>query len=135
MTPATPSSGLVSNPPPPVLFEPPIRHEWDLVFHPVFDKFFSPPASVASPVSVVEALAPVESTGLPSSTSVDQYAPSLITPLIAEEDSHDLEVAHMSNDPYFGIPILEIISDEFLSSDVIPSTVHSDTSISEHLRK
>ncbi|GKA89429.1 retrovirus-related pol polyprotein from transposon TNT 1-94 [Tanacetum coccineum] len=76
MTPATPSSGLVPNPPPSAPFVPPSRHEWDLVFQPVFDEFFSPPASVASPVPVEEALAPVESTGSPSSTTVDQDEPS-----------------------------------------------------------
>nr|GEU99165.1 integrase, catalytic region, zinc finger, CCHC-type, peptidase aspartic, catalytic [Tanacetum cinerariifolium] len=53
MTLATPSSGI-----------------------PVFNEFFSPLASVASPVPIVEAPAPVESTSLPSSTSVDQDAPS-----------------------------------------------------------
>ncbi|GJY32944.1 retrovirus-related pol polyprotein from transposon TNT 1-94 [Tanacetum coccineum] len=76
MTPATPSSGLVPNPPPSAPFVPPSRHEWDLVFQPVFDEFFSPPASVASPVPVEEAPAPVESTGSPSLTTVDQDAPS-----------------------------------------------------------
>ncbi|GJS84293.1 hypothetical protein Tco_0750834 [Tanacetum coccineum] len=142
MTPATPSSGLVPNPPPSASFVPPSRHEWDLVFQPVFDKFFSPPASVASPVPVEEALVPVESTGSPSSTTVDQDAPSPSTsqttpqsqsqtiPLCAEEESHDLEVAHMSNNPYFGIPIPETIYEESSSSDVIPTTVHSDAPIS-----
>nr|GEX23655.1 hypothetical protein [Tanacetum cinerariifolium] len=71
MTPATPSSGLVLNPSPSALFVPPLSHEWDLVFQQVFDEFFSPPASVASPVTVVEAYALVESTSLPSSTSMD----------------------------------------------------------------
>ncbi|GJY33970.1 retrovirus-related pol polyprotein from transposon TNT 1-94 [Tanacetum coccineum] len=147
MTPATPSSGLVPNPPPLAPFVPPSRHEWDLVFQPVFDEFFSPPASVASPVPVEEAPAPVESTGSPSSTTVDQDAPSPSTsqttpqsqsqtiPLCAEEESHDLEVAHMSNDPYFGILIPETVSEESSSSDVIPTTVHSDAPISEHLSK
>nr|GEX73944.1 reverse transcriptase domain-containing protein [Tanacetum cinerariifolium] len=54
MTPATPSSGLVTNPPPSALFVPSSRHEWDLVFQQVFDEFFSPPASVASPETVSE---------------------------------------------------------------------------------
>ncbi|GJR17782.1 retrovirus-related pol polyprotein from transposon TNT 1-94 [Tanacetum coccineum] len=147
MTPATPSSGLVPNPPPSAPFVPPSRHEWDLVFQPVFDEFFSPPASVASPVPVEEAPAPVESTSSPSSTTVDQDAPSPSTsqttpqsqsqtiPLSAEEESHDLEVAHMSNDPYFGIPIPETVSEESSSSDVISTTVHSDAPISEHLSK
>ncbi|GJZ49677.1 reverse transcriptase domain-containing protein [Tanacetum coccineum] len=103
MTPATPSSGLVPNHPPSVPFVPPSRHEWDLMFQPVFDEFFSPPASVASPVPVEEAPTPVESTGSPSSKTVDQDAPSPKT-----------------------------VSAESLSSDVISTTVHSDTSISEH---
>ncbi|GJT65965.1 retrovirus-related pol polyprotein from transposon TNT 1-94 [Tanacetum coccineum] len=42
----------------------------------VFDEFFSPPASVASPVPVEEAPALVESTGSLSSTTVNQDAPS-----------------------------------------------------------
>nr|GEX70402.1 retrovirus-related Pol polyprotein from transposon TNT 1-94 [Tanacetum cinerariifolium] len=33
ITPATPTSGLVPNPPPPAPFVPPSRNEWDLVFH------------------------------------------------------------------------------------------------------
>nr|GEU82674.1 hypothetical protein [Tanacetum cinerariifolium] len=69
----------------------------------VFDEFFSPPASVASLILIEEALAPVESTGSPSSTIVDQDAPlpstSQTTPqsqfqsirLSAEKESHDLE--------------------------------------------
>ncbi|GKB28604.1 retrovirus-related pol polyprotein from transposon TNT 1-94 [Tanacetum coccineum] len=86
----------------------------------VFDEFFSPPVNVAYPVLIVEVLAPVESTEIP---------------LSAEEESHDLEVAHMSNDPYFGIPIPETVSEESSSSDVIPTTVHSDAPISKPLSK
>ncbi|GJY70599.1 retrovirus-related pol polyprotein from transposon TNT 1-94, partial [Tanacetum coccineum] len=123
MTPATPCSGLILNPPPLAPFVPPSRHEWDLVFQPVFDEFFSSPASVASLVHIEESLALVESTGSPSSTTVDQDAPSLSTsqttpqsqsqiiPLSVEEESHDLEVAHTSNDPYFVIPIPETVSE------------------------
>ncbi|GJZ04198.1 retrovirus-related pol polyprotein from transposon TNT 1-94 [Tanacetum coccineum] len=70
----------------------------------MFDEFFSPPASVASLVYVEEALVPVESTGSPSSTTVDQDAPSPKT-----------------------------ISEESSSLDVISTTVHSDALISEHL--
>ncbi|GJR42780.1 retrovirus-related pol polyprotein from transposon TNT 1-94 [Tanacetum coccineum] len=113
MTPATPSLVFIPNPPPSASLVPPSRHEWYLVFQPVFDKFFSPLASVASPVLVEEAPAPVEST----------------------EESHDLEVAYMSNDPYFGIPIPETVSEESSSSDVIPTTVHSYAPLSKHLSK
>ncbi|GKF25722.1 hypothetical protein Tco_0081616 [Tanacetum coccineum] len=147
MTPATLSSGLVPSLPPSALFVPPSRHEWDLVFQPVFDEFFSPPASIASLVPVEEASSPVESTGSPFSTTVDQDAPlpstlkttpqsqSQTIPLSAEDKSHDLEVAHMSNDPYFGILIPETVSEESSSSDVISTTVYSDDPISEHLSK
>ncbi|GJV17964.1 retrovirus-related pol polyprotein from transposon TNT 1-94 [Tanacetum coccineum] len=76
MTPATPSLGLVPNPPPSTLFVPPSRREWDLMFQPVFDEFFFLPASVASPVPVEEAPTPVESTSSPSSITVDQDVPS-----------------------------------------------------------
>ncbi|GKE48416.1 retrovirus-related pol polyprotein from transposon TNT 1-94, partial [Tanacetum coccineum] len=41
-TPATPSSGLIPNPLSSAPFIPPSRHEWDLMFQPVFDEFFSP---------------------------------------------------------------------------------------------
>ncbi|GKB09707.1 retrovirus-related pol polyprotein from transposon TNT 1-94 [Tanacetum coccineum] len=68
---------------------------------------------------IPEAVAPEHavSTGSPSSTTVDQDAPSpsnshttpaTPTPIFShdvEEDNHDIEVAHMANDPYFGIPI------------------------------
>ncbi|GJW76185.1 retrovirus-related pol polyprotein from transposon TNT 1-94, partial [Tanacetum coccineum] len=111
MTPATLSSGLIPNPPPLAPFVPPSRYECDLVFQPVFDELLSPLASVASPILVEEALAPVESTGSPSSTTV----------------------AHMSNDPYFGIPIPETNSKESSSLNVISTIVHSDAPISEHL--
>ncbi|GKE46813.1 retrovirus-related pol polyprotein from transposon TNT 1-94, partial [Tanacetum coccineum] len=63
---------------------------------------------------------PTASTGSPSSTTVDQDAPSPsnsqttpetqspIIPNDVEEYNHDIEVAQMGNDPYFGIPIPEI---------------------------
>ncbi|GJS04243.1 retrovirus-related pol polyprotein from transposon TNT 1-94, partial [Tanacetum coccineum] len=119
-------------------FIPPLRHIWDLMFQLVFDEFFSPPNSVASLVPVVEAPALVDSNGSPSSTSVDQDIPSpstskstqqsqsYVIPLIAKEESHDLEVAHMSNDPYFGILIPETISEESSSTDFIHTNVKLD---------
>ncbi|GKB54038.1 putative ribonuclease H-like domain-containing protein [Tanacetum coccineum] len=136
--------GFLPNLPSLAPFVPPSRKEWDLVFKPMFDEFYSPLASVASLVPVVEAPAPIESSGLPSSTTVDQDAPSPSTSqttpqsksqeifLSFEEESHDLEVAYMSNDPYFGIPIPENVNEESSSSNVISTTVHPDAPISEH---
>ncbi|GJS50525.1 retrovirus-related pol polyprotein from transposon TNT 1-94 [Tanacetum coccineum] len=80
--------GLIPNPPPSEPFVSPLRHEWDLVFQLVFDEFFSSPASVASLVPVEEASAHIESTGSPSSTTVDQDAPS---PSYRQEEGIDFE--------------------------------------------
>ncbi|GKF29965.1 hypothetical protein Tco_0096307, partial [Tanacetum coccineum] len=90
---------------------------------------------------------PDVSTGSPSLTNVDQDAPSPsnsqttpetqppVIPNDAEEDNHDIEVAHMGNDLYFGIPILEVPSDQSSSSDSIHTIVHPDHEISEHNSK
>ncbi|GKG37088.1 hypothetical protein Tco_0447261, partial [Tanacetum coccineum] len=56
MTPATISSGLVSNPPPSTLFIPPSRTNWDILFQPPFDELLNPPSSFDRPVSEVIAL-------------------------------------------------------------------------------
>ncbi|GKA73720.1 retrovirus-related pol polyprotein from transposon TNT 1-94 [Tanacetum coccineum] len=144
MTPATISSGLVPNPPPSTPFVPPSRTDWDILFQPMFDELLTPPPSVDLPAPEViaqidEVVAPVPavSTGSPSSTTVDQDAPSPsnsqttpetqppIIPNDVEEDNHDIEVAHMGNDPYFGLPIPEIPSDQSSSSDSIHTIVHT----------
>ncbi|GJU78903.1 retrovirus-related pol polyprotein from transposon TNT 1-94 [Tanacetum coccineum] len=138
MTPATISSGLVPNPPPLTPFVPPSRSDWDLLFQPLFDELLTHPPSVdhpapevIAPTAVIVSPEPVASTGSPSSTTVDQDAPSpsnsqttpktqsSIIPNDVEEDYHDIEVAHMGNNPYFGIPIPEIHSDQSSSSDSI----------------
>ncbi|GJU54832.1 retrovirus-related pol polyprotein from transposon TNT 1-94 [Tanacetum coccineum] len=138
MTPATISSGLVPNSPLSTPFVPPSRTNWDILFQPMFDELLTHPPSVDYPAPkvialIVEVVAPVPvvSTGSSSSTTVDQDAPSPSNsqttpetqpPLIpnnVEKDHHDIEVAHMGNDPYFGIPILKVHSDQSLSTDSI----------------
>ncbi|GJX01553.1 retrotransposon protein, putative, ty1-copia subclass [Tanacetum coccineum] len=125
-----------------------------MLFQPLFDEFLNPSPSVDHPAPEVvapsnEVIAPVlaDSTGSPSSTTVDQDAPSPsnsqttpkteppVIPNDVEEDNHDIEVAHMGNDPYFGVPILEIPSDQSSSSDSIHTIVHPDHQISEHNSK
>ncbi|GJS09304.1 retrovirus-related pol polyprotein from transposon TNT 1-94 [Tanacetum coccineum] len=102
---------------------------------------------VVVPINEVIDLVLADSTGSPSSTIVDQDAPSPSNsqttpetepPIISndvEEDNHDIEVAHMGNDPYFGVPIPEIPSDQSSSSDSIHTIVHSDHQISKHNSK
>nr|GFB53191.1 hypothetical protein [Tanacetum cinerariifolium] len=98
---------------------------------PLFDELLTPPPSVDPPAP--EVIAPIadlippeqaKSTGPPSSTTVDQDAPSPsksqttqktqspIIPQDVEEDNHDIEVAHMENDPLFGMSIPDVPSDQ-----------------------
>ncbi|GJS38703.1 uncharacterized mitochondrial protein-like protein [Tanacetum coccineum] len=154
MTHATISSGLMPNPPPSTPFVPPSRTYWDMLFQPMFDELLTPLPSVDYPTSEVVApihevvtLVPDVSTSLPSLINVDQDAPSpshsqttpeTQPPIIhndVEEDNHDIEISHMGNDPYFGIPIPEIPSDQSSSSDSIHTIVHPDHPISEHNSK
>ncbi|GJZ43829.1 putative ribonuclease H-like domain-containing protein [Tanacetum coccineum] len=118
--------GLVPNPPPSTLFVPPSRTDWDILFQPMFDELLTPSPSVnlpapkdIAPVIEVVALVPAVSISLPSSTNVDQDAPSPSNsqttpetqpPVISnniEENNYDIEVVHMGNDPYFGVLIPE----------------------------
>nr|GEZ37071.1 retrovirus-related Pol polyprotein from transposon TNT 1-94 [Tanacetum cinerariifolium] len=104
-------------------YVPSSRNDWDLLFQPMFDELLNPlpsvdpqaPDVIASIVDVI-LLVQAESTGSPSSTTIDQDAPSpsksqttpetqsSVIPQDVEEDNHDIEVAHMRNDPLFGIP-------------------------------
>nr|GEX04878.1 ribonuclease H-like domain-containing protein [Tanacetum cinerariifolium] len=84
MTLATISSGLVPNLPPSTSYVPPLRTDWDILFQPLFDELLTPSPSVdppapevIAPIAEVVAPEPAESIGSPSSTTVDQDAPSL----------------------------------------------------------
>ncbi|GJY79321.1 hypothetical protein Tco_0485122 [Tanacetum coccineum] len=80
MTPATSSTGLVSNP---VSQQPciqSIRDDWDRLFQPMFNEYFNPPTIAVSLVQ--EAAAPRAKVLADSlvSTSIDQDAPSTSIP-------------------------------------------------------
>ncbi|GJZ08331.1 hypothetical protein Tco_0542614 [Tanacetum coccineum] len=154
MTPATISAGLVSNPPPSTPFVPPTRTDWNLLFQPLFNELLTPPPSVDLPAPEVIALIakvvapePAASTGLSYSTTIDQDAPSpsnsqttseTQSPVISndvEEENHDLDVAHMNNNPFFGILIPENNSEASSSSDVIPTIMQTAAPNSEHVTK
>nr|GEW96363.1 hypothetical protein [Tanacetum cinerariifolium] len=89
----------------------------------MFDELLNPPPSVdlqaPKVIALITAVIPpvqAESTGSPSSTTVDQDEPSpsksqttpetqsSVIPQDVEEDIHDIEVAHMGNDPLFVEP-------------------------------
>nr|GEX52388.1 copia protein [Tanacetum cinerariifolium] len=84
----------------------------------MFNEYLNPSPCVDRQVPVVIASDPAVSTGTPSSTKIDQDAPSTSTlqtnqekptpviPLGVKEADHNIEVAHMDNNPYvdFSIP-------------------------------
>ncbi|GKB07873.1 retrovirus-related pol polyprotein from transposon TNT 1-94 [Tanacetum coccineum] len=120
----------------------------------MFDELHDPPSSVDRPapevialIAEVVALVPAASTGSPFSTTVDQDAPSPsnsqktpetqspVIPNDVEEDNHDLGVAYMNNDPFFGIPIPNNDFTASSSSNVIPTVVHTAAPNSLHVTK
>ncbi|GKD95040.1 retrovirus-related pol polyprotein from transposon TNT 1-94 [Tanacetum coccineum] len=105
---------------------------------------------VIAPIHEVVAHEHAVSTGSPSSTTVDQDAPSPSNTLyitkntqlpillrMVEEVIMILKSLHLGykNDPYFGIPIPEVTSDQSSSSDVIHTIVPPDHQVSEHNSK
>ncbi|GJW15176.1 hypothetical protein Tco_0019309 [Tanacetum coccineum] len=108
MTPGTISSGLVQNIPSPTPAVPPTKIDWDSLFQPMFDEYFKPPPNVNHPVPT---LVPTASTRSPSTTTVDQDAPSTSTSqTISEQQS-------------LVIP-QEPSSEETTLQGVIPSNLH-----------
>nr|GFB99613.1 hypothetical protein [Tanacetum cinerariifolium] len=129
MIPGTISSGLVQKPSSSTSSVPPLRNDWDLLFQPLFDELLNPPPSVDNQddeviALIAEVIPQVDDdlTGSPSSTGVDQDAPSpsksltpieIQSPVILQDvgnDNLDIEVAHMGNDPLPSVPITEVAS-------------------------
>nr|GEW98821.1 retrovirus-related Pol polyprotein from transposon TNT 1-94 [Tanacetum cinerariifolium] len=154
MTPATISSGLVQKPSSSTPYVPPSRNDWDLLFQLLFDELLTPPPSVDPQAPeviapIVDVIPPVqaESTGSLSSTTVDQDAPSpsksqttpetqsSVIPQDVEEDIHDIEVAHIGNDPLFGVPNPEVTSAQSSSTLSHHTIVQPEHQILQHNSK
>ncbi|GJS47486.1 hypothetical protein Tco_0597607 [Tanacetum coccineum] len=86
MTPATSSSRLVPNPIPQQPCIPPPRDDWDRLFQPMFDEYFTPPSIVVSLFQEVAALRVVVLVDSSVSTFIDQDAPSSSTPSTQEQE-------------------------------------------------
>nr|GEV51977.1 hypothetical protein [Tanacetum cinerariifolium] len=78
------SSGPALNASSSTSYVPPSRNDWDLLFQPLFDELLNPPpsvdnqdAEVIAPIAEVIPQVDDDSTDSPSSTAVDQDAPSL----------------------------------------------------------
>nr|GFA89004.1 hypothetical protein [Tanacetum cinerariifolium] len=102
--------------------------------------FIAPIAEVIPPVHA-------DSTGSPSSTTIDQDAPFLskthtttaiqssIIPQDVGDDNLDMEVAHMGNDPLLGVPIPEVTSAQSSSTASPHSIVQTNHPMPHHNRK
>nr|GEX67403.1 retrovirus-related Pol polyprotein from transposon TNT 1-94 [Tanacetum cinerariifolium] len=98
MTPATSSSGLVPNP---ILQQPcisPQRDDWDHLFQPMFDEYFTPSSIAVSRVLVVAAPRVIDLANSLMSTSIDQDAPSTQeqeqSPNISQGSSSNVRQTH-----------------------------------------
>nr|GEW24827.1 uncharacterized mitochondrial protein AtMg00810-like [Tanacetum cinerariifolium] len=124
MTTATISSRLMQISSSSTPYVPPLRNDLDLLFQRMLEELINPSPSVdhqapkvIAPIAEVIPPVQAESTGSPSSTLVDQDAPS------------------PRNDPLFGVPILEVTYAQF-SSTISPHTiVQPDHQIPQHNSK
>nr|GEY67946.1 retrovirus-related Pol polyprotein from transposon TNT 1-94 [Tanacetum cinerariifolium] len=110
MTLATISSGLVPKPTSSTPFVPPVD---------------PPVPKVIAPIDEVVALELAGST---------ETQPPVI-PNDVEEENHGIEVAHMGNDPLFGMPIPDVASDQSSSMVSSHTIVHPDHQIPQHNSK
>ncbi|GJU45885.1 putative ribonuclease H-like domain-containing protein [Tanacetum coccineum] len=116
-----------------------------------FEQFnLGPEPKLLTPGTIIPAIItpePAVSICTPSSTTIDQDAPSLSTshttqetpppiiPLDVEEVDHDIEVAHMDNNLNVDFPITEPSSKESSTQVVILNNVHSINQPPEHMNK
>nr|GFB51014.1 hypothetical protein [Tanacetum cinerariifolium]GFB51059.1 hypothetical protein [Tanacetum cinerariifolium] len=126
----------------------------DLLFQPMFDELLNPPPSVVNQAakviaSIAEVIPQVNAdlTGSPSSTTVDQDAPSPSKSLTPTEiqssvilqdvrnDNLDMEVAHMGNDPLLGVQIPKVTSEQSSSTASPQSIVQHNHPMPHHNSK
>nr|GEX12469.1 retrovirus-related Pol polyprotein from transposon TNT 1-94 [Tanacetum cinerariifolium] len=85
-------SGVILNPIPQQPCYPPNRDDWDRLFQPMFDEYFSPPTIVVSPVLVAAVPRAVDTTKSLVSTSIDLDA--LSTNLTSHGSSLNVRPSH-----------------------------------------
>ncbi|GKE53962.1 integrase, catalytic region, zinc finger, CCHC-type containing protein [Tanacetum coccineum] len=85
LTPGQISLGLVPNPVPAAPYVNPTNKELEILFQPMFNEYLEPPRVERPVSSAITVQVPVISAGTPSSTTIDQDAPSLShSPLSSE---------------------------------------------------
>nr|GEX17734.1 retrovirus-related Pol polyprotein from transposon TNT 1-94 [Tanacetum cinerariifolium] len=127
MTPATINSGLMQKPSSSTPYVPPSRNDWDLRFQPMFDELLNPPPSVVH--QAPEVIAPIADVIPPVQDELT------VIPQDVEKDNLDIKVAHMGNDPLFGVPLLEFTSVQSSSTASPHQIVQPDHPIQQHTSK
>ncbi|GJQ95367.1 retrovirus-related pol polyprotein from transposon TNT 1-94 [Tanacetum coccineum] len=125
--------GFVPNPVPVAPYVPPTNKDLEILFQPMFDEYFEPPSveRLVHPAPAV--LVPVVLAGTPSSTTIDQDAPSTShLPLSSEVQAsilhqgvaveptfEDNPFAQVDNDPFVNVFAPEPSFDESSLGDVL----------------
>ncbi|GJR83919.1 retrovirus-related pol polyprotein from transposon TNT 1-94 [Tanacetum coccineum] len=89
---------LAQKPHSPTPYVQPTKNGWEILFQPLFDKYFNPSPSVASYVPIIVT---------PEPTDPTESQSSVISSGV-EEQFHDIVFTHLDNDPFFGVPIPEL---------------------------
>nr|GEZ45768.1 hypothetical protein [Tanacetum cinerariifolium] len=107
----------------------------------------TPGTITIAPIAKVIPPGYVDSTGSPSSTTVEQDAPSTsnsptptktqssVIPQDVGDDNMDMEVAHMGNDPLFGVPIPEVTFAQSTTPTSPQAIVQTDYPMPHHNSK
>ncbi|GJY39246.1 retrovirus-related pol polyprotein from transposon TNT 1-94 [Tanacetum coccineum] len=150
ITPGHISSGLVPNPVPAAPYVPPINKELEILFQPMFDEYLEPllVERLVSPALAVPV--PVNSACTPSSTTIDQDAPSpshspsswsLQSPHLHQGVAagstiiEDNPFAPVDNNPFVNVFALEPSSEASSSEDVSSTKSTHVTQPYHHLEK
>ncbi|GJU11508.1 hypothetical protein Tco_1458236 [Tanacetum coccineum] len=150
LTPEQISLGLVPNLVPAAPYVPPTNNKLEILFQPMFDEYLEPPR-VERPVSPTPAVqVPVNSACTPSSTTIDQYAPSpnhsqsssaLQSPCsqqgvtVGSTIIEDNPFSPVDNDPFVNMFALEPSFEESSSRDVSLTESTHVTQPHHHLGK
>ncbi|GJY95897.1 putative ribonuclease H-like domain-containing protein [Tanacetum coccineum] len=150
MTPGQISSGLVPNPVPVAPYVPPTNKELEILFQPMFDEYLDLPHVKRPVCPALAVLVPVNSAGTPSSTTIDQDAPSsshlhhhwalqspsLIKVLLVESTiREDNPFAPVDNDSFINVFALKPSSEASSSRDLSSAKSLYVTQTLHHLKK
>nr|GEW42544.1 hypothetical protein [Tanacetum cinerariifolium] len=144
------SSGLVPNPVPTVTYVPLTNKDMEILFQPMFDEYLKPPYVERPDFPALTVLVLVNSAGTPSSTTIDQDAPSLshspsssalqspsLQQGVAAESTitEDNPLAHVDKDPFVNVFAPEPSSEASSSGDVSAAESTYAIQTHYHLRK